>query len=230
MKLKPLTLATTLGLVMLVPSILVGVTISEFPPDPEGVYSPWADLNDNGEIEIFDIVWLATRYGETGTPVNKTALLYYIGDTFAMLLDKIDSLNSTVIEQRTIINNLNNTMNNLNNTVINLNNTVTYLNETVTYLNSTGLGTPDPDSGWVNFPTLTGIPITHNLGTMDIIVYMWGKDAWGGIHQRAFGGDICNYNEDKQLELGGLQPVLVQYMFTILQGVKVIFSGDKFGF
>jgi len=52
----------------------VQVSVSDFPPDPAGEYSPWADLNDDGSINIFDVVWLAGRYGTTGTPLNKTAL------------------------------------------------------------------------------------------------------------------------------------------------------------
>ena len=54
---------------------LVNVSISDFPPDPEGEYSPWGDLNDDGNIDLFDIVWIAGRYGTTGTPMNKTELV-----------------------------------------------------------------------------------------------------------------------------------------------------------
>ncbi len=53
---------------------LVNVSVSDFPPSSEGEYSPWGDLNDDGAINIFDVVWLAGRYGTTGTPMNKTAL------------------------------------------------------------------------------------------------------------------------------------------------------------
>ena len=38
-------------------------------------YSPWYDFNGNGEIDIFDIVDIAGRYGTTGTPINITELL-----------------------------------------------------------------------------------------------------------------------------------------------------------
>jgi len=95
MKLKPLTLAIALGVIIMVPSILVGNTMSDFPPDPDGGYSPWGDLNDDGSIDIFDIVWLGTRYDTTGTPVNKTALLYDVDATLQGLLSKINSLNGT---------------------------------------------------------------------------------------------------------------------------------------
>jgi len=38
-------------------------------------YDPWYDFNSNGEIDIFDIVDIAGRYGTTGTPINTTELL-----------------------------------------------------------------------------------------------------------------------------------------------------------
>lgn len=76
---------------------LIGITTSqysttEFPHDPPRVYSPWGDLNDDGNIDIFDVVWLAGRYNTIGTPVNKTELLYNVSDRLAELRSQIDDL------------------------------------------------------------------------------------------------------------------------------------------
>lgn len=40
-----------------------------------GEYDPWLDLNDDGEIDIFDVVMVARAYGSSGEPFNKTAAL-----------------------------------------------------------------------------------------------------------------------------------------------------------
>ena len=38
-------------------------------------YDPWLDLNDDGKIDIFDVVMVASAYGSSGKPFNKTAAL-----------------------------------------------------------------------------------------------------------------------------------------------------------
>lgn len=75
---------------------LVNVSVSDFPPDPEGEYSPWGDLNDDGKIDIFDIVWLVSRYGTTGTPLNVTELLLEL-DT------RMDALNASIIALQELV-------------------------------------------------------------------------------------------------------------------------------
>ena len=40
-----------------------------------GEYDPWLDTNDDGEIDIYDIVAMCNIYGTKGTPINKTELL-----------------------------------------------------------------------------------------------------------------------------------------------------------
>ena len=59
-------------------------------------YNPWRDLNDDGIINIYDVVMVTGIYGSTGTPINKTALLYNVNDTFTELLSRIDSLNASL--------------------------------------------------------------------------------------------------------------------------------------
>lgn len=149
-------------------------------------YDAWLDYNDDGQIGPYDLAQLIAHYGSEGTPINKTELLLE-------LQSKIDYLNATIIEQQNIINNLNNTVTYLNSTVV-------YLNETVIILNSTrGLGTPDYDSGWVTLPYWGAVTITHNLGTKEIIVYLYGKYPNSEtLTVRAFGGDGGYTNDGRK--------------------------------
>lgn len=63
----------SLGLmVLLMASLFV---LSAIPSSSSSEYDPWVDLDDDGDIDIFDIVQMAGKYGTTGTPINKTALL-----------------------------------------------------------------------------------------------------------------------------------------------------------
>ena len=55
-------------------------------------YDPWADLDDNGFIDIKDVSYVARLFGATGEAINKTALLLE-------LQAKIDSLNSSLLNQ-----------------------------------------------------------------------------------------------------------------------------------
>jgi hypothetical protein len=162
-----------LAAMLILLALLVGATSSV---STTGIhdYDPWCDFDDDGDIDIFDIVEIANRYGSTGVPVNKTALLYNVSATLNMLLNKISELNSTVMHQQTVINSLNNTM--------------VYLNETVTLLNSTGLRAPDYDSGWGSWPA--GNYFTHNLNTTDLLVYFVGRynsDGYNVAHQYSYG-------------------------------------------
>jgi hypothetical protein len=68
-------------------------------------YDPWYDVDDDGIIDIFDVVKLTTRYETTGTAINKTELLLGVNATYASLLSRIDSLNATVSSLMTAVNN-----------------------------------------------------------------------------------------------------------------------------
>jgi hypothetical protein len=50
-------------------------------------YDPWVDLDDDGDIDLYDAVELLARYGSKGTPINKTALLLD-------LLERVEALES----------------------------------------------------------------------------------------------------------------------------------------
>jgi len=73
-------------------------------------YDAWYDLNDDGIIDMTDIGLLCLKYGTTGTPINKTALLLE-------LMEKVENLTARVSLLET--------------TIIYLNSTIVYLNTTV---------------------------------------------------------------------------------------------------
>lgn len=77
-------LTITLVAVLVTLFMFVGVTSST-------PYDPWYDFDDDGDIDIYDIVDIAGRYGTTGTPINKTELLLE-------MQAKIEELNATVID------------------------------------------------------------------------------------------------------------------------------------
>jgi len=159
MKIKPLILLVTL---VLSSFVLVGITLSDFPPEPTGTYSPWGDLNDDGIINIFDIVWLTGRYQKTGTPVNKTALLYNMSDTLAALNTQLGDLESELGALQSRLDEL----------------------ETA---NEGFVNAPAYDSGWINITDKAGqyFNITHGLNSTDIIVDTTGKTTLDeGTHQR----------------------------------------------
>ena len=58
-------------------TLFLGITSSGNNPSTKSIqpYDPWYDLNDDGEIDIVDVVIVALRFGTTGEPINKTALL-----------------------------------------------------------------------------------------------------------------------------------------------------------
>ena len=64
MKLKLLVVAA-----LLASTVLISVTAQINP------YDPWLDYDDDGDIDIFDVVQLTTRYGSEGTPINKSLLM-----------------------------------------------------------------------------------------------------------------------------------------------------------
>ena len=59
---------TTLAVLLVTLVMFVGVTSST-------LYDAWYDFDDDGDIDIYDIVDIAGRYGTTGTPINKTELI-----------------------------------------------------------------------------------------------------------------------------------------------------------
>lgn len=86
------TFCLTLTLFVVIPTRSASTT------DTSLEYDPWYDLDDDGQIFLYDAVALLSRYGMKGTAINKTALLYNVNDTFTELLSRIDSLNASLLD------------------------------------------------------------------------------------------------------------------------------------
>ena len=93
----------TLVLIALVGSVyFVGYRSSVSDCPPTG-YCPWDDLDDDGDIDIFDIVEIAGRYGTTGEPLLGRAAIEYdsswlnITDKCGQYFNVVHNFNSTEI-------------------------------------------------------------------------------------------------------------------------------------
>jgi len=178
------------------------------------LYNPWCDLNDDGIINIYDVVMVTGRYRSTGVPLNKTALLYNVNNTFTQLLDRIEILES----DRTDLFNLYWQLHNLYGD-LQANQTQIYIeldllqtlydgleaNQTQIYielgllqdlcddLEENKLGAPDYDSGWT-YITHGEHLFPHNLGTTDVFVYIAGYNPGESpyIHQINYGGETTS--------------------------------------
>ena len=54
-------------------------------------YDPWRDIDENGVINILDILGLAVMFGEEGTPINKTALLLELQSMVGYLNEALET-------------------------------------------------------------------------------------------------------------------------------------------
>lgn len=54
-------------------------------------YDPWYDLNDDGDINLYDLTIIGTYYDTSGTPINKTELLLSLNATVAQLEAKLNA-------------------------------------------------------------------------------------------------------------------------------------------
>jgi hypothetical protein len=61
------------------------------------------------------------------------------------------------------------------------------------------VGLPEYNSGWVSINKGQTIRLTHNLGTTNVSIEMWGKDSGGYIHQRNYGGNQLKHQEYSDL-------------------------------
>jgi len=153
----------------------------------ERQYDPWIDYNDDGKISIGDIVNTISFFGTSGEPINKTALLYNVNDTFTALLSRIDSLNASLLDLEAYFETRINT---LNATLVEQQSRIADLETQLIILNATKLGKPDYDSGWLSIPAGQSRTLPHALNTTNVLVYMIGYDDTGYyVHQLAYGGD-----------------------------------------
>jgi hypothetical protein len=76
------------------------------------LYDPWLDYNDDGVINIYDVVAVTSIYGSTGTPINHTACKELEARVEALetkipeLEAKIDSLNASLADLEARVNEL----------------------------------------------------------------------------------------------------------------------------
>ncbi|MDH5481683.1 MAG: hypothetical protein OEY22_02220 [Candidatus Bathyarchaeota archaeon] len=70
MKITPSGLLNVILITMLVAALFLAIAKSPIEP-----YDPWVDANDDGFIDVKDILYVALRYGASGIPINKTELL-----------------------------------------------------------------------------------------------------------------------------------------------------------
>jgi hypothetical protein len=161
------------------------------PTRSAGTYDPWLDVNDDGIIEMMDFFELANAFGASGTPINKTALLYNVNDTLATLLFRIDSLNDSVLDleayliariasletslttQQSKIASLNETIQLLETRIIDLECNFSLLNPYVASYNSTynatGAGTTET-LNWADMPS-TSVDISLNTTCYLLIMF-----------------------------------------------------------
>lgn len=108
--------------------------LSQKPGEP----NPWADINDDTTVDIYDAILLANAYGAT-IELNKTALLLEANATYASLMSRMDNLNASFIDLMASVQGMNATnlmplINSLNAQILQLQSNITALNATVTEL------------------------------------------------------------------------------------------------
>jgi uncharacterized coiled-coil protein SlyX len=174
---------------------LAMIMFTVIPVGSYGTYDPWLDYNDDGKIDAKDISLPCLNYASTGTPINKTELLYNVNATFTELLSRIDSLNSTITLLNATVTTMNASLIQLQSTVDSLNTTLNQrindLETEIAILNTTKLGKPDYDSTWCSVSQGGFKILTHNLDTTEVLVYMIGYKDY--INQIQYGGDDTSY-------------------------------------
>lgn len=106
---KEYTILSSLGIVSI---LLVSVFYySMVQAQDVGKYDPWADLNDDGTINILDFAHLATKFLTSGEPINKTGLLLGLQTRVEALESVTDGLSTNVDTVNTLLSDLEGRMN-----------------------------------------------------------------------------------------------------------------------
>jgi hypothetical protein len=163
--------------------ILIPISGSQTTPQ----YDPWYDLNDDGIIDIYDVVSVCAIYDSKGTPINKTALLLE-------LQAKIDSLNASLLDLKAYIETR---ITELETIIDEQQSRILELEAELAILNATKLGKPDYDSfkdpevsGWKYLQPDIPWRFDHHLNTTNVIVYLvFSNDSVGtNINHHWYGG------------------------------------------
>jgi S1-C subfamily serine protease len=68
-------------LVMFCITATLFITFASYSQSSSNVYDPWSDINNDGKIDILDIYKIASAFGTSGTPINKTGSLLEANST-----------------------------------------------------------------------------------------------------------------------------------------------------
>ena len=127
------------GVILVLASTQIDVTSSS-----ASSYDHWKDLNEDGIIDVNDLQSLASAYGTSGDPINKTELLLD-------LQDRVEALENQTVPPRYI-------------------------------------SPPAYDSGWQPINKGQLLTFTHDLNTVELLVYVIGKSPDStAIHQQYYG-------------------------------------------
>ena len=153
-----------------------------------------ADLQSRVATNEGNIISLATSFLELQTRVDSLnasvvtleSEVSFLQTKVAYLEDYMTTLNDTLTQR---INNLEANMHEMNATILEL-------EDKIIILNATKFGIPDYDSDWTSIAAIgDNPPFEHDLGTIDVVVYVVGKKTLGGAHhQICYGGDRSGFN------------------------------------
>jgi hypothetical protein len=69
-----IAILTTCLLTTVLFSVQPAQTANNYVPPTPGVYDAWVDINDDGQIDIFDIIYIATGFGTSGDPAKNVSI------------------------------------------------------------------------------------------------------------------------------------------------------------
>lgn len=75
-------------------SLILAVALHQITTADVSEYDPWADMNDDGTINILDIAYAASIFGTSGEPIDKTTLLLELQTRIEILEASMVTYNS----------------------------------------------------------------------------------------------------------------------------------------